>query len=1462
LEEVRPFDTTELGVPHPTGVAYDAATDRFAIAAVSDGSTKVALTSPFEDPLGATAFPASDPATLATDPASGTVGVLAGEDRVSLPSGDAATPGAVPGRAQVHSGVSRPAGAAYDDGGVLFVLDPDRRAIVRVGPGGSGASDISLAQLPGGVPLRGLAVNRADGLLYVGSPTEQRVYGVDTAGTLQQAYDLSSLGLADQQGFTFAPSADTTDDPNVQHLFVADGGGNASLGSVIEASVADGGVSALAAAVPASLVQRIATSAWSPGSPDPSGIEYVPGADRFVVVDSEVDEVTGAGYHNVNLWQVTRGGAVTDTGTTWTPAPGYSKEPTGLGYDAGSNTLFVSDDSFHRIWIDKTGPDNRFGTADDVVTSLNPTVYGSNDTEDPEFDPATGHLFFIDGVNVEVYDIDPVDGVFGNGNDTMTHFDMAQYGPNDIEGLGSDPVSGNLLVGGRTTKKIYEVTKQGALVQTIDASGVAGLRYISGLVQAPASDGSGRRNYWTVDRNIDNGSNSGENDGQLFEMSIPSAGNAPPVANAGADQTISAPTTSANLNGSVVDDGLPNPPAATTKAWSQVSGPATVTFGTPGAPATTANGFTAVGDYVLRLTANDSALSGSDDVVVHVVPDQPPTVDAGPDQTISAPLTSANLAGSVTDDGFPNPPGATTKTWTRVSGPTAVTFGDASNPVTTANGMSAVGDYVLGLTANDGSLSTSDQMTVHVVANQPPVVNAGPDQTITLPTSSTTLTGSVSDDGFPNPPGATTKTWTRVSGPTAVTFGDASNPATTVSGLTAGGDYVLRLSANDGGVTVSDDLTVHVVDNQPPGVNAGPDQTITQPASAANLSGAVLDDGKPNPPGATTKTWTRVSGPTTVTFGDASNPVTTVSGMTAAGDYVLRLTANDGALNGSDDVTVHVVANQAPGVNAGPDQTITLPTSAANLSGAVLDDGKPNPPGATTKTWTRVSGPTTVTFGDASNPVTTVSGMTAAGDYVLRLTANDGALGNFDDLTVHVTTGGTFTLDAPAAAGSDDAEQATSGSVNITSTDLDMMVDGTTAQAAVGLRFPNLTVPPGATIQSAYVQFRVDETGSSATSLLVQGQAVDNAPTFTTQKNNITSRARTTASAGWNPAAWPTTLAHGAAQQTSDLAPIVQELVLRPGWANGNAVALILTGSGQRVADSTEGAFAPVLHVVYSTGGPAPNQRPVVNAGNDQTVTLPAAAALAGSATDDGLPNPPAAVVNTWTQVSGPGTATFADPHAAATSATFDLIGTYVLRLSSTDSLLTGIDDVTVTVLGPGSLVTRDFPIAVGSDDAEQLASTSVNITSSDLDMMLDGTAVQSAVGLRFANVTLPPGAAVVSASVQFRSDEATADATSLLIQGQAALDPSTFTTLKNGITSRPRTAASVGWNPAAWTKTSETGPSEQTGNLVSIVQELVSQPGWTSGNAMVLIVTGSGRRVADSFEGSAPAVLHVVYQL
>ena len=149
-----------------------------------------------------------------------------------------------------------------------------------------------------------------------------------------------------------------------------------------------------------------------------------------------------------------------------------------------------------------------------------------------------------------------------------------------------------------------------------------------------------------------------------------------------------------------------------------------------------------------------------------------PAVNAGPDQTVPTP--SAVLNGSATDDGLPNPPGALTYTWTEVSGPGTVTFVDPT-AASTAVTFSAGGVYTLKLTASDSALTGTD--TVVITVNKAPVVNAGPDRTITLPNNAS-LSGSATDDGLPNPPGTLTYTWSTASGPGAVTFADATAPAT------------------------------------------------------------------------------------------------------------------------------------------------------------------------------------------------------------------------------------------------------------------------------------------------------------------------------------------------------------------------------------------------------------------------------------------------------------------------------------------------------------------------------------------------------------------------------------------------------------------------------------------------------------------------------------------------------------
>lgn len=99
-------------------------------------------------------------------------------------------------------------------------------------------------------------------------------------------------------------------------------------------------------------------------------------------------------------------------------------------------------------------------------------------------------------------------------------------------------------------------------------------------------------------------------------------------------------------------------------------------------------------------------------------------------------------------------------------------------------------------------------------------------------------------------------------------------------------------------------MTFTKLGNQPPGVDAGSDQTITI-AENASLNGKVTDDGLPNPPGTLATTWSLTAGPGSVIFADAS-AIDTTAKFSIAGDYIIRLTADDSELNTFDEVTITV----------------------------------------------------------------------------------------------------------------------------------------------------------------------------------------------------------------------------------------------------------------------------------------------------------------------------------------------------------------------------------------------------------------------------------------------------------------------------------------------------------------------------------------------------------------------------
>ncbi|OQY02293.1 MAG: hypothetical protein B6I20_07055 [Bacteroidetes bacterium 4572_117] len=180
---------------------------------------------------------------------------------------------------------------------------------------------------------------------------------------------------------------------------------------------------------------------------------------------------------------------------------------------------------------------------------------------------------------------------------------------------------------------------------------------------------------------------------------------------------------------------------------------------------------------------------------------------------------------------------------------------------------------------------------------------------------------------------------------------------------------------------------------------------------------------------------------------------------------------------------------------------------------------------------------------------------------------------------------GDIAIDVRVNKGSDDAEEIVSnGNVDISSSDLELTEDRGGAQI-IGIRFANLNIPQAANISNAYVQFTCDEATDGTTDLSIYGNDIDSASTFSASNLDISTRIKTTSNVGWQPPAWDQVGENGPDQRTPDISAIIQTIINKDGWKPGNALALLITGTGNRVAESYSGApnAAPLLHIEYNT---------------------------------------------------------------------------------------------------------------------------------------------------------------------------------------------------------------------------------------------------------------------------------------
>jgi hypothetical protein len=275
-----------------------------------------------------------------------------------------------------------------------------------------------------------------------------------------------------------------------------------------------------------SLSQTIDTSLFSPPSPDPAGIAYLDSSNTLMVSDSEVNEMSI--YAGANLFEMTLDGGLVDTTNTTS----FSNEPTGVAYNAVNGHLFFCDDDAKDVSEMDPGADGLYGTTDDIITEFDTGPFGSNDPEGVTFDSASAALFIADGVGAEVYRITPgdngfFDGISPAGDDQVTHFDTDGLGVYSLQGIALNSDNGLLYFVGLPPNIVVVTTVDGTLMHKLDISAASPTRP-AGLTIGPSSSDPAETSLYITDRGIDNDDDPNENDGKVYEMTLPPADATPP----------------------------------------------------------------------------------------------------------------------------------------------------------------------------------------------------------------------------------------------------------------------------------------------------------------------------------------------------------------------------------------------------------------------------------------------------------------------------------------------------------------------------------------------------------------------------------------------------------------------------------------------------------------------------------------------------------------------------------------------------------------------------------------------------------------------------------------------------------------------------------------------------------------------------------------------------------------------
>lgn len=420
----------------------------------------------------------------------------------------------------------------------------------------------------------------------------------------------------------------------------------------------------------------------------------------------------------------------------------------------------------------------------------------------------------------------------------------------------------------------------------------------------------------------------------------------PPAANAGADQNV--------CNAATITLGASNP-GSYTGVWTQTSGPA-ANIANVNDPNTTVSGLTGGNTYTFLWTIQASAPCVSTTSQVKII--DAPLSNGGTSAAVGAnTVCSGSNGGQITLTGYVGG----IISW-QSSTDNGTTWTTLTETVPTISYSNLTQTTIYRAVVQSGLCSTAVSTQTTITVNQsPPIANAGMDQSLCGVTTAT-LAG--------NNSGTYTGVWTQVAGP-AVTIVNPNNPQTAVNGLVNGNTYtfIWTIDASAPCVNSQAQVNITVTPQTVGGTTASANGTSVcagTNSGQVNLTGQVgniirwessVDNGT---------TWQPIAN---------NNTFITFTNLTQTMQY--RAVVQSGTcLVQNSSVTTITVNPQAPIADAGPNQIL------CNASTTTLNAANP---GNFTGVWQQTSGPA-VTFANANNPQTTVSGLVGGNTYVFNWT--------------------------------------------------------------------------------------------------------------------------------------------------------------------------------------------------------------------------------------------------------------------------------------------------------------------------------------------------------------------------------------------------------------------------------------------------------------------------------------------